>query len=177
MAEKKPGAKKPRPVTQITKVTKPMKKSVVRNPSAPKGTGSGTTVKPITKSETFMKKGKAKGSNAGSVKGATVPKGPKFPASVPEKYKTKPPAYGLRYMDEQTFKRYGYQSDESKAKTKKAAQSTQAGKKPSKVTPKKKAEAPKKATPKRRFFSGRGGGMRGGMGGMGGGGFPGNLNQ
>jgi hypothetical protein len=175
MAEKKPGAKKPRPVVQITKVKKPMRKSVVRNPNAPKATGSGTTVKPITKSETFMKKGKAKGMNSGSAKNSSVPKGPKFPSSVPEKYKT-PRRDALSWMDEQRFKKYGYQSDEGKAKTKKAMQSVQSGKKPSqKIAPKKSTPAPKKKTPKRRLFVGRGGGMRGGAGG--GGGFPGSMNQ
>jgi hypothetical protein len=172
MAEKKPGAKKPRPVVQITKVKKPMRKSVVRNPNAPKATGSGTTVKPITKSETFMKKGKAKGMNSGSAKNSAVPKGPKFPSSVPEKYKT-PRRDALSWMDEQRFKKYGYQSDEGKAKTKKAMQSIQSGKKPSqKIAPKKSAPAPKKSTPKRRIFVGRGG--RGG--GIFGGGGRGGLN-
>lgn len=177
MAEKKPSPKKPVVVRKITKVTRPMRKSVVKNPSAPKGAGSGTSVKPITKSETFMKKGKAKGMNSGGAKGAAIPKGGKFPSSVPEKYTTKRGSL-LSYMDQQTFKSKGYESDDSKAKTKKQMASTQSksGKPSGKITPKKKAEAPKKQAPKRRFFSGRGGGMRGGAGG-GGMGFPGNVNQ
>ena len=175
MAEKKPSPKKPTVVRKITKVKKPMTKPAVKNPSAPRGTGSGTSVKVITPSETFMKKGKAKGMNSGGAKGATVPKGPKFPSSVPEKYTTKRGSL-LSYMDQQTFKSKGYESDDSKAKTKKQMASTQSksGKPSGKITPKKKTPpAPK---PKRRIFTGRGGSMRGGS--MGGGmGFPGNLNQ
>lgn len=166
MAEKKPSPKKPVVVRKITKVTRPMRKSVVKNPSAPKATGSGTTVKPITKSETFMKKGKAKGSNAGGAKGAAVPKGPTWPSSVPDKYKTKRGSL-LSYMDEQTLKKKGYQSEEGKAKTREQMRSTQSktGKPSGKMAPKKKAEP--KPKPKRRIFVGRGGGMRGGAGGGG----------
>lgn len=165
MAEKKPSPKKPVVVRKITKVTKPMTKPAVKNPSAPTGTGSGTSVKPITKSETFMKKGKAKGSNAGGAKGAAVPKGPTWPSSVPDKYKTKRGSL-LSYMDEQTLKKKGYQSEEGKAKTKEQMRSTQSktGKPSGKMAPKKTAPAPK-PKPKRKLFIGRGGGMRGGVAG------------
>jgi hypothetical protein len=165
MAEKKPSPKKPVVVRKITKVTRPMRKSVVKNPSAPKATGSGTTVKPITKSETFMKKGKAKGSNAGGAKGAAVPKGPTWPSSVPDKYKTKRGSL-LSYMDEQTLRKKGYQSEEGKAKTREQMRSTQSktGKPSGKMAPKKAAPAPKQKQ-KPRIFVGRGGGMRGGVSG------------
>lgn len=167
------GSKKP--VVKVTKVTKPMKKSAVTNPFAPKGMGSGALpglVRPITKSETFMKKGKAKGMNTRPAAiNSSVPKGAKFPSSVPEKYKTKPKS-ALSYMDEQRLTKRGYESDASKAKTKKqAASSNPKGTKSNQgVKPKKKTPpAPKPTTPKSRFFGGRG--MGGGM--LGGGGFRG----
>jgi hypothetical protein len=60
------GSRKGTDVRKITKVTKPMSKSVARNPDAPKPVGSGTSVKVMTKSETAIKKGQAKGVNTGS---------------------------------------------------------------------------------------------------------------
>ena len=67
MAEKKPSPKKPTTVRKITKVTKPMTKSAVKNPKAPKATGSGTSVKIITKSETAMKKDKVRSAKTGTL--------------------------------------------------------------------------------------------------------------
>jgi len=57
----------PLPVKVVPK--KPLTKPVVKNPSAPKGTGSGAakgSVKVMTKTESMLKKGKDKTSNTGS---------------------------------------------------------------------------------------------------------------
>lgn len=60
------GKRKPNPVVKVAP-KKPLTKSTVKNPNAPKGTGSGTSVKVITKSETFMKKAKAASAKTGSL--------------------------------------------------------------------------------------------------------------
>lgn len=147
MAEKKPSPKKPTVVRKITKVTKPMTKSAVKNPSAPRGTGSGTSVKVITPSETFMKKGKAKGMN------------------------TPPGAKTKNYKSSNVDKMIA----NSQTLLKRGTPPANKGGKPSQVTPPKK-KTPPAPKQKRRIFTGRGGSMRGGSmgGGMG---FPGNVNQ
>lgn len=60
------GAKKGTKVVKITKVTKPMTKSAVRNTNAPTSVGAAAprgAVRIITPSETAMKKGKLRGTN------------------------------------------------------------------------------------------------------------------
>ena len=56
------------PVVKITKVTKPLKKAAVKNPSAPSASGPrGGGVRVITKSETAMKKDKARSARTGTL--------------------------------------------------------------------------------------------------------------
>jgi len=148
------------PVVKVTKVTRPLKKATVKNPSAPSAaTPRGGGVRVITKSETFMKKDKARRTRTG-----TLP----LYKTVTDSMKTsgkksyKPSTGNQKLIDAtQYIRSKGYTS--LTAAEKQAANVK--GNKPTKVTPKKKAEAPKKPAPKRRFFTGRGGGMRGGSGG------------
>jgi hypothetical protein len=165
-----------RPTKPVVKVQPKgvLKKSAVRNPSAPKPVGSGTKVTLLTKSESAMKRDKAAGRNRSgqSMSGKS--------GTSTKNYKTK--LSDSRAKSEQRVKgtpdRGSMSSFNDLKKRDEMMRSAAGGKggKPTKVTPKKKAEAPKKQAPKRRFFSGRGGGMRGGAGG-GGMGFPGNVNQ
>ena len=62
-----------RPTKPVVKVQPKgaIKKSAVKNPKAPKATGSGTSVKVITKSETAMKKGTAGRNRSGGKSGGT----------------------------------------------------------------------------------------------------------
>ena len=148
------------PVVKVTKVTRPLKKATVRNPSAPSAAAPrGGGVRVITKSESFMKKDKARRTRTG-----TLP----LYKTVTDSMKTsgkksyKPSTGNQKLIDAtQYIRSKGYTS--LTAAEKQAASAK--GNKPTKVTPKKKAEAPKKPAPKRRFFTGRGGGMRGGSGG------------
>lgn len=146
-------------------------KPVVRNPSAPTAAGPrGGGVRVLTKSESALKKDKARVARTGQLP---------ITRTVTDSMKTSgKKSYKASTGNQKLYE--GTQSIGSKGYTplkpgEKSAGNTKGGK-PSKVTPKKKAEAPKKQAPKRRFFSGRGGGMRGGAGG-GGMGFPGNVNQ
>jgi len=114
------------------------------------------SVKVITKSETAMKKGKLKGSNASGSKSAAVPKGG---AARPEKYK--PTKLSEKVLNQQYLKSRGFldvrPSDKKAANTK--------GGKSSSVAPKTKTPA---TPPKPKGRSGRGmGGLGfGGSGGM-----------
>lgn len=163
-----------RPSKAVVKVQpkKPLTKSAVRNPSAPSASSPrGGGVQVITKSETFMKKDKARRDRSGIGRPQNASAFKKTDAqSKPMKKSTgnQKLIEGTQYLNSK-----GYLPLKPGEK---AAGNTKGGK-PSKVTPKKAAPAPKKAASKRRIFTGRGGGMRGGMSGMGGGGFPGNLNQ
>jgi hypothetical protein len=151
-----------KPVVKITKVTRPLKKATVKNPSAPSASGpSGGGVRVITKSETAMKKSKASTAKTG-----TLP----ITRTVTDSMKTagkksyKPSTGNQKLIENtQTIRGKGYTP--LTAAEKRAVNEKMKSKG---VTPKKKAEAPKKATPKRRIFVGRGGMGRGGM--LGGGG-------
>ena len=56
------------PVVKITKVTKPLKKAAVKNPSAPSASGPrGGGVRVITKSESAMKKDKVRSAKTGTL--------------------------------------------------------------------------------------------------------------
>jgi hypothetical protein len=56
------------PVVKITKVTKPLKKATVKNPSAPSASSPrGGGVRVITKNETFMKKETARRTRNGTL--------------------------------------------------------------------------------------------------------------
>ncbi len=160
------GKRKPNPVVKV-QPKKPLTKSAVRNPSAPSASGPrGGGVRVITKSETFMKKDKARRDRSGIGRPQNASA---FKKTDAQGKSIKRSTGNQRLIDDTQFvKRNPKGRNVSEMVTNK-------GNKPSKVTPKKKAEAPKKATPKRRLFVGRGGGMRGGAGG--GGGFPGNMNQ
>jgi hypothetical protein len=144
------------PVVKITKVTKPLKKAVVRNPSAPTAAGPrGGGVRVITKSETFMKKDKARRdrTGVGRPQNASAFKKSSAQDKMPPARRTET----QRLID-------GTQSFRGRQPR---GPVNEKGNKPTKVTPKKKAEAPKKKAPKRRLYIGRGGGMRGGIGGGG----------
>ena len=163
------GKRKPNPVVKV-QPKKPLTKGVVRNPKAPKPVGSGTSVTLLQKGESGMKRGKAGRNRSG---------GSMSSKNTTKNYTTT--REGQRAKENQRVKNTpdrGSVSSFNDLKARDAMMRSAAGGKggkPTKVTPKKKAEAPKKATPKRRLFMGRGGGMRGGAGG--GGGFPGNMNQ
>ena len=157
------------PVVKITKVTKPLKKAAVKNPSAPSAASPrGGGVRVITKSETFMKKDKARRDRTGIGRPQNSSAFKKSDAAdKPQKPRTE---------TQKLVDRTGVLNSKGYTQLKpgeKSAGNTKGGK-PTKVTPKKKTPpAPKQ---KRRIFTGRGGSMRGGS--MGGGmGFPGNVNQ
>jgi hypothetical protein len=78
------GSRKGTKVTKITGSKRALAKGVVRNPDAPKPAPTSGAVKPITKSETFMKKGNAKDMNKPTGKGG-VPVG--RGGVTPKKYK------------------------------------------------------------------------------------------
>ena len=150
------------PVVKITKVTKPFKKATVKNPSAPTAAGPrGGGVRVITKSETFMKKDKARRdrTGVGRPQNASAFKKSSAQDKMPPARRTE-----TQKLIDNTQSFRGRQP---------RGPVNEKGNKPTKVTPNKKAEAPK-PKPKRKLFVGRGGGMRGGSGGMG---FPGNANQ
>lgn len=161
------GTRKGTKVRKITKVTKPMTKSVVRNPDAPKPVGAGAprgAVRVITPSETFMKKSKARRDRSGVgrpqnassfSKGRTVPPGPN---SASTKYKSDRGASSEQYLKgvgtyPPTFASRKEEKKKMSSTQSKGAKSNQ-GVKPKKATP----PAPK---PKPKRF-GRGGGLRGG---------------
>ena len=144
-----------------------LSKSVVRNPSAPTAAGPrGGGVRVLTKSESALKKDKARVARTGQLP---------ITRTVTDSMKTsgkksyKPSTGDQKLIDAtQYIRSKGYTS--LTAAEKKAANEKMKSKG---VTPKKKAEAPKKTTPKRKLYIGRGGGMRGGYSGlMGGGGLP-----
>ena len=148
------------PVVKITKVTKPFRKPTVKNPTAPTAAGPrGGGVRVITKSETAMKKDKARSARTGTLP-LTKTVTDSMKTSGKKSYKASTGNQKLIEGTQQIGKRgyTGLTAAEKKALTAK-------GGKPSKVAPKKKTEAPKQAKPKRRIFVGRGGGMRGGAGG------------
>lgn len=138
----------------------PLKKAAVKNPSAPTAAGPrGSGVRVITKTESFMKKDKARSARLG-----TLP----LTKTVTDSMKTsgkksyKPSRGDQKLIDaSQYIRSKGYTSLTAAER----AAANEKRNKPTKITPKKKAEAPKKPAPTRRFFTGRGGGMRGGSGG------------
>jgi hypothetical protein len=137
------------PVVKITKVTRPLKKATVKNPSAPSAAAPrGGGVRVITKSETFMKKDKARSAKTGSLP-LTKTVTDSMKTSGKKSYKSDP-----KTVSGQAILNNPKGSNVQKMVPNK-------GNKPTKITPKKKAEAPKKAAPKRRLFVGRG---RGGGG-------------
>lgn len=88
------GSRKGTKVVKITGAKKPLTKGVVRNPDAPKPAPTSGSVKPITKSETFMKKDKARRDRSGIgrpdntktfSKNESIPKG--RGGVTPKKYK------------------------------------------------------------------------------------------
>lgn len=145
------------PVVKITKVTKPLKKAVVRNPSAPTAAGPrGGGVRVITKSETFMKKDKARSARTGTLP-LTKTVTDSMKTSGKKSYKA---STGNQKLIDNTQAFRGRQP--------RGPVNPKGANKSKGVTPKKKAEAPKSTQkPKRRLFTGRGGGMRGGVGGGG----------
>jgi len=152
-----------KPVVKITKVTRPLKKAAVKNPSAPSASAPrGGGVRVITKSETFMKKDKARRDRSGIGRPQNASAFKKTDAqSKPMKKSTgnQKLIEGTQYLNSK-----GYTELKPGEK---AAANTKGGK-PTKVTPKKSTPAPKKSTPKRRIFGGRGGGggLFGGRGGL-----------
>ena len=172
------GSRKGTKVRVITGTKRALTKSVVRNPDAPKGVGSGAasgSVRVITKSESMLKREKAmrertgygRSMNASAYsKTTTVPRGPKTLAGYKiddsAKYKADRPGSAKQSVAG-TNVGYGATLANVKRRDEKMRSATGKGNKPTKITPKKKAEAPKKAAPKRRLFVGRGGGGRGGM--------------
>jgi hypothetical protein len=180
------GSRKGTKVRLITKVTKPLTKPTVKNPSAPKGVGSGAapgSVRVITKSESFLKRekamrersGRGRSQNSSSYsKTTTIPRGPGtlagYPVDDSKKYKRDGKGSANQTV-RGTDARYGASFVELRKRDETIRSAAGKGNKPTKITPKKKAEAPKKAAPKRRLFTGRGrgGGGGGGIGGIGGG--------
>lgn len=141
----------------------PLKKSAVRNPDAPKSMGAAAprgAVRVITKSETAMKKDKARSARTGTLPlNRTVTDSMK--TSGKKSYK---PSTGNQKLIEGT-QQIGKRGYTGLTAAEKKALTTKGGK-PSKVAPKK-AEAPKTTT-KRRIFIGRGRGGGGGLFGRGG---------
>lgn len=151
-----------RPTKAVVKVRPKgvLKKSVVRNPDAPKPVGSGTSITILSKGESGMKRGQAGRNRSGQS------------MSGKSSYKTK--LSDSRAKSEQRVKNTpdrGSMSSFNDLKKRdemmRSAAGGKGGKPSQKITPKKKAEAPKKKAPKRRLYIGRGGGMRGGIGGGG----------
>ena len=135
----------------------PLTKSVVRNPSAPTAAGPRSgLVRVITKSETAMKKDKARRdrTGVGRPQNASAFKKSSAQDKMPPARRTET----QRLID-------GTQS--FRGRQPKGSVNPKGANKSKGVTPKKKAEAPKQAKPKRKLFIGRGGGMRGGVGGGG----------
>jgi hypothetical protein len=156
-----------RPTKPVVKVQPKgaVKKSAVRNPSAPKPVGSGTSVTLLNKGESAMKRAKAAGrdrsGNSASGKATTPTKNYKTSLSqsvtkAEQRVKNTPDRGSMSSFND-LKKRDEMMRSAAGGKSKKS----------SGVTPKKKAEAPKSAKPKRKLFMGRGGGMRGGVGGGG----------
>ena len=157
-----------RPTKAVVKVQPKgvLKKSAVRNPSAPKPVGSGTSVTLLNKGESAMKRAKAAGRDRSG-----------NPASGKAKTRTKNYKTSLSQSVTKADQRVkgtpdrGAMSSFNDLKRRDEMMRSAAGGKGSKpsqkITPKKKAEAPKKKAPKRRLYIGRGGGMRGGIGGGG----------
>jgi hypothetical protein len=148
-----------KPVVMITKAKKPLTKSTVKNPSAPSAAAPrGGGVRVITKSETFMKKDKARRTRTGTLPlYKTVTDSMK--TSGKKSYK---PSTGNQKLIEgtQQIAKKGYiglTAAEKKAINPK-------GGKPSKVTPKK--NTPPAPKPKGRSGRGMGGLGFGGGGGM-----------
>jgi hypothetical protein len=153
---------KPKKAKSVVKVQPKgaVKKSAVKNPSAPKPAGSGTSVKVITKSETAMKKGTAGRNRSGIKSGGTE-------LDYRRGMYITGPGKSTKYVTGQdnSLKGVPLKYDALKAQDKKMKSTQSSSGKPSqKITPKKKAVAPK-PKPKRRLYIGRGGGMRGGVGG------------
>ena len=133
-------------------------KPVVRNPSAPTAAGPrGGGVRVITKTESAIRKDKARVAKTGQLP---------ITRTITDSSKSGKKSYPKRgefqklYDGSQTLTKKGYIP--LTAAEKKAANEKMKSKG---VTPKKKAEPKPKPKPKSRFFTGRGGGMRGGSGG------------
>jgi hypothetical protein len=161
------GRKATKPVVKV-KPKGVLRKSVVRNPKAPKPVGSGTSVTLLNKAESFMKREKAAGRNrsGGSMNGKST--------TPTKNYRTS--LSGSVAKADQRVKGTadrGRMSSFDELRSRDAQMRAAAGgkgNKPSKVTPKKKAEAPKKPAPKSRFLGrtglrgfGGGGGLYGNM--------------
>ena len=161
------GKRKPNPVVKVVP-KKPLTKSTVKNPSAPKTTGSGTSVKVITKNETFMKKAKAASAKTGSLPlYKTVTDSMK--KSGKNDYKTGAGKYsGKDQVVKNTPDRYGASFNELRARDA-MMRAAAGGKSKSKgVTPPQKKTPPTPPKPKTKSrFSGRPG-LRGSFGGGGG---------
>ena len=146
-----------RPTKPVVKVQPKgaLKKSAVRNPSAPKPAGSGTSITLLNKAESTMKRDKAAGRNR-SGQSMNKSKSPN---------KSMAGSRGNQRLIDQTqyLKFKGYTELKPGEK---AAANTKGGK-PSKVTPKKSAPAPKPKSGLKGRISriGRGGGMGAGGGG------------
>jgi hypothetical protein len=158
-----------RPVRQLG-ITGPLKKETIKNPNAPKGTGSGASagsVRVLSKSESFLKREKAMRERSGrGVPMNTTPFKKSDTKSKPYN-RTSPrntvanasiPSAGGRYaMSFNEYKEYLRIVKSAQPKIEK----------PTKTTPKKKTEPKPKPKPKRKLFVGRGGGRGGSAGGGG----------
>ena len=162
-----------RPVRQLG-ITGPLKKETIKNPNAPKGTGSGASagsVRVLSKSESMLKREKAMRERSGrGVPMNTTPFKKSDTKSKP--YTSKSPRNTIGNASiPGAGGRYGMSLNEYREYLRIVKGAQPKIEKPTKTTPKKKTPpTPKKAAPKRRLFTGRGGGRGGGsMGGSGGG--------
>jgi hypothetical protein len=145
------GRRQTKPVIMV-KPKRALKKSAVRNPSAPGAAGPrGGGVRVITKSESFMKKDKARSARLGTLP-LTKTVTDSMKTSGKKSYKSDP-----RTVSGQAILNNPKGSNVQKMVPNK-------GNKPTKITPKKKT--PPKPKPKRKFFGRSGGGMFGGGGAM-----------
>lgn len=151
------------PVVKITKVTKPLKKATVKNPSAPSASAPrGGGVRVITKTESAIRRDKARVAKTGQLP---------ITRTITDSKKSGKKSYPKRgefqklYDSDQTLTKKGYVP--LTAAEKRAANEKMKSKG---VTPPKKKTPPASKPPKKSVlskFRGRGGGV-GGVGGSGG---------
>ena len=156
-----------RPVRQLS-ITGPLKKETIKNPNAPKGTGSGASagsVRVLSKSESFLKREKAMRERSGrGVPMNTTPFKKSDTKSKPYNRTSPRNTVGNASIAGAGGK-YGMNLTDYRESLKKLKSAQPKIEKPTKTTPKKKTEPKPKPKPKRKLFVGRGGGMRGGSGG------------
>jgi hypothetical protein len=151
-----------KPVIQLG-ITGPLKKESIKNPNAPKGTGSGAStgsVRVLSKSESFLKREKAMRERAGigrPLNAGTFKKVPVFPKDYT---RTSPRNTVENASIKGAGGRYGMSLTEYKEYLRKLKSAQPKIEKPTKTTAKKKTPpAPKPPKPPRRILgSGMGGG-------------------